>query len=610
MNETLNTIRCADCVEAMNNLPAGSVDLVFADPPFNIGYSYDVYDDSVEHQQYIDWSSKWLSAAHRVLKPNGTFWLAIGDDYAAELKIASQKAGFHCRSWVIWYYTFGVNCARKFTRSHTHLFHFVKDPKDFTFRDEDLDNRIPSARELVYDDNRANPKGRLPDDTWIIRPADAVGELVGDDEESWAPTQAAPPIDTDRTFTLRPQDIGQCFNPVENTWYFPRVAGTFKERAGFHGCQMPEQLLGRIIRTCSNPGDIVLDPFSGSATTLAVAKKLGRRFIGFDISGDYVRYGLERLKAIRVGDRLDGSPEPLKSAPRTADPAKKKTRSKQRPTASLAGDSRLREKQYGDAQREMTERGIIEAFERTHDGFSMDRVVADPELDEKFVTTCTHLGLAGDARTWNMLLFRLRKAGKLSRVETPRQTSVSWTECDKYLFASEIAWQMMLDDHSAKSLDEILCDPELAARFDEIAARFAPGFKPLDYRWGALKLRKEAKYARSRATILKPPDRLFGEMLPIDELGTETLPEEPGLFVLSEDENRIRNLYVGETLDLRGRFTCSRTKAWWRNQPFPDSIFVKTLAMDWSTAGKLAWQSCLVRKFKPRLNCFELRSAS
>ena len=141
--------------------------------------------------------------------------------------------------------------------------------------------------------------------------------------ESWpvttrnpgVPAEFAPPADADRTFTLRPQDLDHCFRPDENTWYFPRVAGTFQERAGFHGCQMPEQLLGRIIRTCSNPGDVVLDPFSGSATTLAVAKKLGRRFIGFDISKDYVRYGRERLDAIRVGDRLDGSPEPLRVPP-------------------------------------------------------------------------------------------------------------------------------------------------------------------------------------------------------------------------------------------------------------------------------------------------------
>ena len=308
MDEVLNTIRLSDCIAGMNDLPAGSVDLAFADPPFNIGYEYDVYEDSLEHQKYIDWSAEWISAVFRALKPEGTFWLAIGDDYAAELKLESQKIGFHCRSWVIWYYTFGVNCARKFTRSHTHLFHFVKDRDDFTFRDEGV--RVPSARELVYNDKRANPKGRLPDDTWIIRPAGLVGDLVSDDDGTWSPHTLTPPADNDRTFTLRPQDLEQAFSPTEDTWYVPRVAGTFKERAGFHGCQMPEQVLGRIIRTCSQPGELVLDPFSGSATTLAVAKKLGRRYVGFDLSEDYVRYGLDRLASIRVGDRLDGSPEP------------------------------------------------------------------------------------------------------------------------------------------------------------------------------------------------------------------------------------------------------------------------------------------------------------
>ena len=65
------------------------------------------------------------------------------------------------------------------------------------------------------------------------------------------------------------------------------MCGTFKERAGWHGCQMPEQLLGRIIRVCSNPGELVLDPFAGSGTTLVVAKKLGRRYLGFELSPNY-----------------------------------------------------------------------------------------------------------------------------------------------------------------------------------------------------------------------------------------------------------------------------------------------------------------------------------
>ena len=220
----------------------------------------------------------------RVLSADGTFWLAIGDEYAAELKVmATRELGFACRSWVVWYYTFGVNCKNKFSRSHAHLFHFVRDPQAFTFNADQI--RVPSARELVYGDKRANPKGRLPDDTWI----------------------------------LRPQDLAEGFGPEENTWYFPRVCGTFKERSGWHGCQMPEQLLGRIIRSCSHEGDVVLDPFGGSGTTLAVAKKLGRSFLGFELSEAYAARIEERLTGIAAGDQLDGAPEPLKSVPATKD---------------------------------------------------------------------------------------------------------------------------------------------------------------------------------------------------------------------------------------------------------------------------------------------------
>src|SRR5580698_2669297 len=278
-----NTIVEGDCVKSLSKLPAECVDLVFADPPFNIGYEYDVYHDKKGRDEYLGWTRKWIEQVYRVLRSSGTFWLAIGDEYAAEMKVLSQEIGFTTRSWVIWYYTFGVNCTHKFTRSHAHLFYFVKDPKEFTFRAGDLENRIPSARQLVYNDSRANPRGRLPDDTWI----------------------------------LRPQDLVDCFTPDEDTWYFPRVAGTFSERAGFHGCQMPEQLLGRIIRSCSNPRDLVIDPFAGSATTLAVAKKLGRKFIGFELSAEYVKRGTARTESARPGDPLDGAAEPLVSAPRT-----------------------------------------------------------------------------------------------------------------------------------------------------------------------------------------------------------------------------------------------------------------------------------------------------
>ena len=141
-----NQIHIQDCITGMQELEAESIDLAFADPPFNIGYEYDQYEDRLESEQYLDWCQLWLKEVERLLKPDGTFWLAIGDEYAAELKVMMQRElGLTCRSWVIWYYTFGVNCKNKFSRSHAHLFYMVKDPKQFTFNADDPAIRVPSA---------------------------------------------------------------------------------------------------------------------------------------------------------------------------------------------------------------------------------------------------------------------------------------------------------------------------------------------------------------------------------------------------------------------------------------------------------------------------------
>jgi DNA modification methylase len=297
-----NRLHHIDCIKGLQQLEAGTVDLAFADPPFNIGYEYDHYKDKHEADDYLAWTQGWGEQIHRVLKADGTFWLAIGDEYAAELKLLFQKElGFTCRSWVIWYYTFGVNCTKKFSRSHAHLLHFVKNRKRFTFNGQDPAIRVPSARQLVYFDSRGNPDGKLPDDTWI----------------------------------LRPQDLPDGFHPDEDTWFFSRVCGTFKERRGWHGCQMPEQLLGRIIRVSSNPGDVVLDPFGGSGTTLVVAKKLGRKWIGFEMSPNYVAKAQARLEAAKEGQDLDGPEDPARSAPPTP----------KGPTVLTTGDGKQQKRQ-------------------------------------------------------------------------------------------------------------------------------------------------------------------------------------------------------------------------------------------------------------------------
>jgi site-specific DNA-methyltransferase (adenine-specific) len=606
MDDSLNNIHHGDCVAGMNALPAGSVDLAFADPPFNIGFEYDVYEDRREREHYLAWSKDWIAAVYRALKPTGTFWLAIGDEYAAELKVASQEIGFHPRSWVIWYYTFGVNCKRKFTRSHAHLFYFVKDPQQFTFRDDDLDNRIPSARQLVSNDKRSNPRGRLPDDTWIIRPADVVGELI-DDEGFASFADLGSPRDDEQRFQIRPQDVESCFQADEDTWYFPRVAGTFKERAGFHGCQMPEQLLARIVRACSHETEIVLDPFSGSATTLVVAKKLGRQFVGFDLSSDYIKYGRERLAATRVGDRPEGSPEPLMSAPKTGAPRIQGVRRAKDNTKSQTDQDRTAaELRYDRVQLELTLKGVLEAFRQTHAGFSADRVVADPALNDAFLDTCRRLGIAGDARTWNVLLFRLRKSGKLAgltRVRSP----LTWDDCDEFVFASEIAWQTMLDDKLAESLDEILCDPTLAQQFDLRARRFGPNDPSLPYRLAALKVRKQAKAARSRGSILKPPTSIKTAR-PLAEVDIRALPETTGMYLVSKAPGQ--PLYAGEARNLRarllGQFSAKRRKVW---SAYSADLLLQTHVTHTTLGDMLAWQSCLVSKFNPALNVRDLRGA-
>jgi DNA modification methylase len=511
----LDQIHLRDCIESMRAMPSGTVDLVFADPPFNIGYQYDTYDDRLVASDYLRWSKEWMGAVYDVLKPDGTFWLAIGDEYAAELKVAASELGFTTRNWVIWYYTFGVNCKYKFTRSHAHLFYFVKDHSIFTFDNNEI--RVPSARQLVYADARANATGRIPDDTWFLRPQDCVNGLQSD----------------------------------EDLWYFPRVAGTFKERAGFHGCQMPEQLLGRIIRACSRKGELVLDPFSGSGTTLAVAKKLGRRFLGFDLSAEYVAQGTKRLETIRIGDPLDGAADPKQSAPTTANGKQRDGRGRRRdPRAPRSGLMRKDASLFDDGNRA----AIVDAFRETYRGFSVDRVIADPILNEDFQHACKRHSVAETAAQCNRQLLAIRRNGELRRILDIDQfevTTLGRDELEPMLFASEIAWQQLRMLHRL-TLDELLCDPRLATQLDQRAQRIAPGYPPLHYRWGALRMRKAIHTAEAHLRIRSAAKVIegFSEPMGLDGIGSQPLPAKPGVYVVSSPT---KTLFVGEACDLQQR---------------------------------------------------------
>jgi site-specific DNA-methyltransferase (adenine-specific) len=256
-----NRVLTGDCLRLLGQLPEACVDLAFADPPFNIGYEYDVYDDQQTKDEYLAWTDRWLAAVKRVLRPTGSLYVALGDEHAAEVKVRLDGLGLALRNWIVWHYTFGVHCQKKFTRSHAHILYYAADPKRFTFNADAV--RVPSARETTYADRRANPKGRVPDDTWV----------------------------------LRPQEDERLFGAESDTWYVSRVCGTFKERTG-HPCQMPEALLERIVRVSSNPGDVVLDPFAGSGTTLVAAKRLGRRYLGMELLQEYAERVRQRLEGV------------------------------------------------------------------------------------------------------------------------------------------------------------------------------------------------------------------------------------------------------------------------------------------------------------------------
>lgn len=245
MGRFTNKLVCGDCIELLEGVEPFA-DLVFADPPFNIGYKYDKYKDKVKSEKYVAWSRDWMGACVGVLKPAGSFYIAIGDDYAAHIRVIGEELGLTLRNWIIWHYTFGQQTKQKFARAHTHIFYFIKDKDNYTFNDHAV--RVPSDRQLTYNDKRANPAGKMPDDVWNE---------------------------------------------------YSRVCGTFKERVAWHPCQMPETLLARIIAVSSNEGDLVFDPFNGSGTTAATAVQLGRDYAGIDVSEDYVENAKKRIAGLK-----------------------------------------------------------------------------------------------------------------------------------------------------------------------------------------------------------------------------------------------------------------------------------------------------------------------
>lgn len=217
--------------------------LIFTDPPYNIGIQYgDHHDDSMPDADFIGWCNEWLRACRDCLADDGSLWVMINDEYAADIKKSLDGHGLHMRAWIKWYETFGVNCSNNFNRTSRHIFYFVRDPKRFVFNETAA--LRPSDRQAKYNDKRAQSSGKILDDVWQI----------------------------------------------------PRLSGTAKERIPDVPTQLPIELVQRIVEIASEPGDTVLDPFNGSGTTGVASVRSGRKYIGLDASEKFIDIADKRLR--------------------------------------------------------------------------------------------------------------------------------------------------------------------------------------------------------------------------------------------------------------------------------------------------------------------------
>ncbi len=237
-----------DVINALKEIKDASIDLIFADPPYNIGKDFDGLKENWTEDNFLSWCYEWLQECFRVLKPQGTFYLMNSTENMPYLDIWCRKI-FTVKSRIVWSYdSSGVQAKTYFGSLYEPILMLTKDPKNYTFNYKDIlvEAKTGAKRKLI--DYRKNPP----------QPYN---------------TQKVP----------------------GNVWELPRVRFKMEEYEN-HPTQKPEALLERIIKASSNEGDLVLDPFSGSFTTGAVAKRLGRKTVGIDINEEYVKIGLRRLE--------------------------------------------------------------------------------------------------------------------------------------------------------------------------------------------------------------------------------------------------------------------------------------------------------------------------
>jgi site-specific DNA-methyltransferase (adenine-specific) len=238
-----------DALETLRTeLPAESIDLIFIDPPYNIGKKFaDFHDKWPSDEAYANWAYQWLDECVRVLKPTGTLYVMTSTQAMPYFDIFLRKK-LTVLSRIIWHYdSSGVQAKKYYGSMYEPILHCVKDSQQYIFNAEDIkvEAKTGAQRKLI-DYRKSTPA----------------------------------PYSTEKI--------------PGNVWYFPRVRYRMDEYEN-HPSQKPESLLERIIRASSREGDVVLDLFAGTFTTAAVAKKLQRRTISVELQEEYLKIGLRRV---------------------------------------------------------------------------------------------------------------------------------------------------------------------------------------------------------------------------------------------------------------------------------------------------------------------------
>lgn len=242
------TVFHGDTLDVLPMLSDESVDLIFVDPPYNIGKKFANFIDKwPSEKEYIEWCKQWLDVCIKKLSSTGTMYVMASTQSMPYIDLYLRER-LTIMSRIIWYYdSSGVQAKKRFGSLYEPILHCVKNPDAYTFNAEDImvEAKTGSQRKLI-DYRKKNPT--------VYNSKKVPG----------------------------------------NIWYFPRVRYRMPEYEN-HPSQKPESLLERIILASSNPEDLVLDPFAGTFTTCAVAKKFNRRCIGIEMQEEYIKIGLRRL---------------------------------------------------------------------------------------------------------------------------------------------------------------------------------------------------------------------------------------------------------------------------------------------------------------------------